>query len=103
MAVLRMALLTPRRGRRAEVERLQGRTMALDAAQPGFVTGFQFGETGDEGPLGRVIVWADEAAANPASLLEEMQALRSRLHLAVEQGHTAASPSASSSKASPRL
>lgn len=88
MAVLRMATMTPIRGRRAEVEALQQRILALDAAQPGFVMAVQFGEPGGEGPLGRVIVWENEEAANHASLPAEVQALRSQLHLAIEEGHT---------------
>ena len=34
----------------------------------------QFGEPGDLGPLGRVIIWESEEAANHASLFEEVQA-----------------------------
>jgi hypothetical protein len=83
-----MATMTPARGRRAEVEALQRRILALDAAQPGFVMAVQFGEPGDLGPLGRVIIWESEEAANHASLSEEVQALRSQVNLAIEDGHT---------------
>ncbi len=48
----------------------------------------QFGEPGDLGPLGRVIIWESEEAANHASLFEEVQALRSQVNLAIEDGHT---------------
>ncbi len=88
MPTLRMATMTPQRGRRSEVERLQQWILAFDAVQPGFMLGFQFGGPGEAGLLGRIIVWESQEAAHQASRLEPTQALRSQLLLAIEPEHS---------------
>lgn len=86
MPVVRISLMRPLAGRRAEVERLLEEIHVFFSQQKGFIAGFRFvSQDGDE--LGRIGVWESDTRADEVAQMQHTMVLRGRLHQCIQPGH----------------
>ncbi|MDW8046344.1 MAG: hypothetical protein RMK15_03580 [Chloroflexota bacterium] len=87
MAFVRLSLMTPKRGRAQEVERLLTELLTFQSQQDGYLAGYLLKPDPHQGNgrIGRVAVWRSEADANRVAALERDLALQSAIKLEVDE------------------
>lgn len=87
MAFVRLALMSPKRGRAAEVERLLRELLEFQRGQEGFIAGYLLKPDPHQtdGRIGRVSFWRSEADANRVAGTERDLALQSALKLETDE------------------
>ncbi len=87
MPYVRVSLMQPLPGREQEVEELNRELISFYREQPGCVSCQFIRAVDDSSEVGRLTQWESEAAADAAATTDRSMQLRSRLHLAVHEGH----------------
>jgi quinol monooxygenase YgiN len=88
MFYIRVSLMMPEKGRRAEVRQLNQELAAFYRTQEGCRDSFVISAADNSGELGRLSVWDSEEAAERAANDQHSMSLRSELHLAIQPGHS---------------
>ncbi len=87
MPALRLSIMVPEPGQRAEVERLLDRLEGLLAKHPGYVMGGRFMAADSANEVGRLGVWRSHADADHAATDDDVIAVRSQIHQLIGPGH----------------
>ena len=87
MPWMRLSTYRPLPGHRTEVERIVERLGEMVSKKEGFVMTLHFVGSDESGDMGRLTIWESAEAANRAAADEDIQALRSQLHIAILSGH----------------
>lgn len=87
MTFVRLSLMTPKRGRRQEVERLLTELLSFQSQQEGYVAGYLLKPDPHQadGRIGRVAIWRREADANRVAAHERDLALQAAIKLEVDE------------------
>ncbi|MBI1885053.1 MAG: antibiotic biosynthesis monooxygenase [Chloroflexi bacterium] len=87
MPYIRISLMKPQEGHADEVERLNRELVGLYQGSRGCLVSYLVTAADGSGETGRVSVWESEDDADRAANEHRSLALRSQLHLRVEEGH----------------
>ena len=87
MFYVRISLMKALAGREQEVRDLTQELIALSREQPGCISSQFIQAVDDATEMGRLSQWESEAAADTAATGDHSMHLRSRLHVAVHDGH----------------
>ena len=87
MPALRLSIMVPLPGSRAEVERLLTHLEDLLAKHPGYVMGGRFNAADNSNEVGRIGIWRSHAEADHAATDDDVIAVRSQLHQIIQPGH----------------
>lgn len=87
MSTIRLSIVIPQPGHRAEVERLLDYLEDLLQTKSGWVLGGRFEATDGSGEIGRLGVWDSEHDADAAAMDDDVIAVRSQIHMLVQPGH----------------
>jgi hypothetical protein len=88
MFYIRISLMMPQTGTRAEVRRLNQEIAAFNQTLDGCRDSFAIAAADNSGELGRLSVWNSKEAAEKAANQQHHMSLRSQLNLAIQEGHT---------------
>lgn len=87
MFYIRISLMSPQKGKRDEVRRLNQEISAFNRTQDGCRDSFAISAADNSGELGRLSIWDSKEAAEGVARHQHHMSLRSELHLAVQPGH----------------
>lgn len=87
MLYIRISLMMPQKGTRAEVRQLNQEISAFNRTLEGCHDSFAIAAADNSGELGRLSIWDSKEAAEGAANQQHHMSLRSQLHLAVQEGH----------------
>lgn len=87
MPYVRISLMVPLVGREAEVIDLNEELVAFHRRQKGCLQSYVMRPSKASRDTGRISMWESEEDAEETANVESTLALRSRLHLAVQEGH----------------
>ncbi|MBI4497965.1 MAG: hypothetical protein HY689_08720 [Chloroflexi bacterium] len=87
MPALRLSIMVPQPGQRAQVERLLDHLEELLAKHPGYIAGGRFAAADTSQEVGRIGIWRSHAEADHAATDDDVIAVRSQIHELVQPGH----------------
>ncbi len=87
MSYIRISLMLPAKGKRAEVRRLNEEISAFNRTLEGCRESFLITAADNSGELGRLSIWESKEAAERSANRQHHMSLRSQLHLAIQEGH----------------
>jgi quinol monooxygenase YgiN len=87
MPYIRISLMIPLAGREAEVIDLNDQLVAFHRGQTGCLQSYVMRSSQASQDMGRISLWESEEDAEQTASVESTLALRSRLHLLVQEGH----------------
>lgn len=88
MTYIRLTVVRPHSGHESDAADLLRQLNEAAALSPGCLSTYLMRSDDDSGDLARIAVYRDEASAEHAASNDHIMALRSRLHLLVEPGHS---------------
>lgn len=87
MPALRLSIVVPLPGRRAEVERLLDHLEEFLSKHPGYIMGGRFAAADVPEEVGRIGIWHAHADADHAATDDDVIAVRSQIHQLIQPGH----------------
>lgn len=87
MPYVRLTIAHPRPGQERRVRELIERLNELTGAIEGCMATYVLHPHDESGDIARMAFWADEDTAEAAAADDRVLAVRSELHLALEEGH----------------
>lgn len=88
MPYVRISLMKPLAGQSEDVAQLNRELVAFYRTQKGCLACYYLTAVDESGETGRVTIWEQEADADQAASQDHSMALRSKLHLLVQPGHS---------------